>query len=109
MLLCLTSPQIYETFGPTTQPMYQIKFNSTYPLDTEKIRVSRPVFHVPRRSHFVWVRQLVALKGSDASNMNDEEPAEHELDFSDDEAEAEFKRSQKKKYVKVLGFPEETD
>ncbi|THV07483.1 NAF1-domain-containing protein [Dendrothele bispora CBS 962.96] len=88
---------VFETFGPTTQPMYQIKFNSSYPLDLEKIRISRPVFHVPQRSHFVWVRQLAVLKGSDASNMNDEEPADHELDFSDDEAEAEFKRNLKKK------------
>ncbi|KAF5368611.1 hypothetical protein D9758_002207 [Tetrapyrgos nigripes] len=88
---------VFETFGPTTQPLYQVKFNSTYPLDPEKVRASRAVFHVPQRSNFVWVRQIAAMRGSDASNMNDEEPAEHELDFSDDEAEAEYKRNMKKK------------
>uniref|UniRef100_A0A0W0F1S4 H/ACA ribonucleoprotein complex non-core subunit NAF1 n=1 Tax=Moniliophthora roreri TaxID=221103 RepID=A0A0W0F1S4_MONRR len=88
---------IYETFGPTTQPMYQVRFNSTYPLDSEKVRVTRNVFHVPDRSNFVFARRIAAMKGSDASNMNDEEPADHELDFSDDEAEAEFKRNLKKK------------
>ncbi|KAK7058479.1 hypothetical protein VNI00_002113 [Paramarasmius palmivorus] len=88
---------IYETFGPTTQPMYQVRFNSAYPLDSEKVRVSREVFHVPDRSNFVFTRQIAAMKGSDASNMNDEEPADHELDFSDDEAEAEFKRNLKKR------------
>lgn len=29
--------------------------------------------------------------------MNDEEPADHELEFSDDEAEAEHRRNLKKK------------
>ncbi|KAF9074867.1 Gar1/Naf1 RNA binding region-domain-containing protein [Rhodocollybia butyracea] len=89
---------IFETFGPTTQPMYQVKFNSTtYPLDSEKVRISRKVYHVPQRSNFVFVRQIQAIKGSDASNMNDEEPADHELEFSDDEAEAEHRRNLKKK------------
>ncbi|KAF5388516.1 hypothetical protein D9757_004697 [Collybiopsis confluens] len=89
---------IFETFGPTTQPMYQIKFSPTsYPIDQEKVCISRKVYHIPRRSNFVFTRRIQAMKGSDASNMNDEEPAEHELEFSDDEAEAEHKRNLKKK------------
>ncbi|EMD32566.1 hypothetical protein CERSUDRAFT_99296 [Gelatoporia subvermispora B] len=84
---------IYETFGPTTQPLYQVRFNDQYPLDLTKVQVSRPVFHVPERSRFVFVRQLKRFKGSDASNVNDEEPAEDELEFSDDEQEAAHKRS----------------
>ncbi|KAL0581051.1 hypothetical protein V5O48_000944 [Marasmius crinis-equi] len=88
---------IYETFGPTTQPLYQVKFNSTYPLNPEKVRVSREVFHVPQHSKFIFTQRIAAMKGSDASNMNDEEPAEHELEFSDDEAEAEYKRNLKKR------------
>ncbi|KAF7302763.1 ACT-7 domain-containing protein [Mycena chlorophos] len=86
---------IYETFGPTTQPLYQVKFNAAYPVDPEKITLSRAVFHVPQRSKFVEVDQIKRFKGSDASNVNDEEPAAHELDFSDDEAEAEHKRRMK--------------
>lgn len=39
------------------------------------------------------------MKGSDASNVHDEEPADHELEFSDDEAEAAFKARTKKRYV----------
>lgn len=78
--------------------MYQVKFHSTtYPLDPEKVRVSRKVYHVPQRSNFVFMQQIRAMKGSDASNMNDEEPADHELEFSDDEAEAEHRRNLKKK------------
>ncbi len=91
----LTDSQIYETFGPTAQPYYQVKFNSSYPIDADKVKLSRPVFHVPARSHFIALRDLHRMRGSDASNVYDEEPADHELEFSDDEAEAEFKRNLK--------------
>ncbi|KAI6031455.1 Gar1/Naf1 RNA binding region-domain-containing protein [Pisolithus microcarpus] len=88
---------IYETFGPTSQPLYQIKFNQKYPVDTEKIRISREVFHVPRKSKYVFVEQLKKMRGSDASNIHDEEPAEDELEFSDDEQEAVYKQQRKRK------------
>ncbi|KAI0348278.1 NAF1-domain-containing protein [Trametopsis cervina] len=84
---------IWETFGPTSQPFYRIQFNEKYPLDPEKVRLSREVYHIPIRSNFVFVSQLKALKGSDASNAHDEEPAEDEVEFSDDEAEREHKRN----------------
>ncbi|KAH9947135.1 Gar1/Naf1 RNA binding region-domain-containing protein [Amylocystis lapponica] len=82
---------IAETFGPTTQPLYQVKFNQQYPLDPEKVQVLRPVFHVPARSKYVFVRDLRHFKGSDASNLHDEEPGEDEIEFSDDEQEAAYK------------------
>ncbi|KAJ7654829.1 Gar1/Naf1 RNA binding region-domain-containing protein [Mycena rosella] len=88
---------IYETFGPTTQPLYQVKFSASYPVDHDKVQLSRPVFHVPQRSNFVFVNQIKRFKGSDASNMHDEEPADDELEFSDDEAEAAYKSSLKRK------------
>ena len=81
--------QVYDTFGPTAEPLYQVKFKDADSIDTGKVQVSRKVFHVPSRSRFVFVSMT---KGSDASNCHDEEPAEHELDFSDDEAEQEHKR-----------------
>ncbi|CAA7264796.1 unnamed protein product [Cyclocybe aegerita] len=88
---------IYETFGPTMQPLYQVNFNSSFPLDPERVRVGREVFHVPAQSHFVFVSQIKAMKGSDASNVHDEEPAEDELEFSDDEAEAAHRSRLKRK------------
>lgn len=72
-----------------------MKFNEHYPIDPEKVQVSKAVFHVPERSNFVFVRALRSLRGSDASNINDEEPAEDELEYSDDEAEAAAKRARK--------------
>ncbi|KAF8899057.1 Gar1/Naf1 RNA binding region-domain-containing protein [Infundibulicybe gibba] len=88
---------IYETFGPTTQPLYQVRFNKLFPLDLEKVKISREIFHIPNRSHFVFVDQIKRLKGSDASNVHDEEPAADELEFSDDEAEAAFRNLKKRK------------
>lgn len=91
--------KIHETFGPTYQPMYQVKFNSSFPLDVKEARASRPVFHVPARSKYVFVAELARLRGSDASNVHDEEPAEYELEFSDDEAEAAHKAKLKERSV----------
>ncbi|KDR85704.1 hypothetical protein GALMADRAFT_132365 [Galerina marginata CBS 339.88] len=88
---------IYETFGPTTQPLYQVKFSNAFPLDPERVRVGREVFHVPTRSRFVFVNQIKVFKGSDASNVHDEEPADDELEFSDDEAEAAYRSRLKRK------------
>ncbi|KAI0673779.1 Gar1/Naf1 RNA binding region-domain-containing protein [Trametes maxima] len=84
---------IFETFGPTSEPLYQIRFNQKYPLDTEKVQVGKTVYHVPERSNYVFVRQLRQFKGSDASNVHDEEPADDEIEFSDDEQEAAHKRA----------------
>ena len=39
------------------------------------------------------MRQLRQFKGSDASNVHDEEPGEDEIEFSDDEQEAAHKRA----------------
>jgi H/ACA ribonucleoprotein complex non-core subunit NAF1 len=77
--------------------MYQVKFNSLFPLNIDEARVSRPVFHVPARSKYVFVAELSRLRGSDASNVHDEEPADHELEFSDDEAEAKNKAKLKER------------
>ena len=102
VLIPRPSAQIHETFGPTYQPMYQVKLNSAYPLDMNEARVSRPVFHVPARSKYVFVAELTKLRGSDASNVHDEEPAEYELEFSDDEAETAHKAKLRERFVAFL-------
>ncbi|KAJ3480421.1 hypothetical protein NLI96_g8366 [Meripilus lineatus] len=84
-------PDIEEI--PTTERLEKVRFSQKFPLDAEKVKVSREVFHVPTRSKFVFVNQIKAFKGSDASNAHDEEPGDDELDFSDDEAERAHKRA----------------
>jgi hypothetical protein len=80
-------------------PFYQIRFGERHPLDLARVRVARRVFHMPRLSLFVSVAELRRLRGSDASNVHDEEPADHELEFSDDEAEAAHRARAKQQYV----------
>lgn len=92
------TPQVHETFGPTHQPLYQVRFNDGFPLDKERAQISRPIFHVPGRSNFVFVDRLKVAKGSDASNAHDEEPGEDEVEFSDDEQEAAYKRMAKERF-----------
>lgn len=72
--------------------MYSIRFPSAEAVDVEKVTISRQVYHVPQRSFFVFPQTLALLKGSDASNKNDEEPAPEEMEYSDDEQEREAKR-----------------
>ena len=81
------------------QPLYQIKFPESCLLDPERVVIGREVFHVPSRSKFVFVGQIRGLKGSDASNVHDEEPGDDELEFfSDDEAETAYRNRFKRGY-----------
>lgn len=82
--------------------MYQVRFNSSFPLDVNEARVSRPVFHVPTRSKYIFVAELSKLRGSDASNVHDEEPGEHELEFSDDEAEGKHRAKLRDRSVSLF-------
>ncbi|TVY39878.1 hypothetical protein LSUB1_G005027 [Lachnellula subtilissima] len=45
-----------------------------------------------QHSTYVFTQALKAYKGSDASNLHDEEVGDEEMEFSDDEAEMEHKR-----------------
>ena len=46
----------------------------------------------------MFVDRLKLAKGSDASNAHDEEPGEAEVEFSDDEREAAYKRMLKERF-----------
>ena len=62
------------------------------------------VCHVPARSYFVFTEAIARIKGSDASNLHDEEIAEDQIDFSDDEAEAQWRRTRSAAYFITI-FP----
>lgn len=91
--------QIFETFGSVQQPFYSIRFPSSSPPDPAVFTHARAVFYSPNLASFVFTRDLRKLKGSDASNIWDEEVAANELEFSDDEEEAEYKRKLKAECV----------
>ena len=105
-LLCFEDGKVlglvFETFGSIHNPMYSIRFASAASIDRELVAIGKPVFYLPSQSTYVLTQLLRSLKGSDASNMWDEEVAEDEIDYSDDEQEAEAKRRAKAlRYGKV--------
>ncbi|KAL1920528.1 uncharacterized protein VTP21DRAFT_905 [Calcarisporiella thermophila] len=86
---------IFETFGPVTNPMYSVLIPTSQE-SAEDILPGRKVFYIKEHASFVFTQALKAQKGSDASNIYDEEVGEEEMEFSDDEKEAEHKRKLKK-------------
>ena len=95
-LLCLQSRSVVgvvsETLGRVQQPYYAVRFTNATALAEAGLKRDTKIFYVPQHSTTVFTQSLKSFKGSDASNLHDEEVADDELEFSDDEAEAEHKR-----------------
>lgn len=86
---------VFETFGAVKQPLYSVRFPSASAINKDNVRIGRLVYHVPAKSNFVFTQEIARIKGSDASNLHDEEVGEDQMDFSDDEAEAQWRRNRK--------------
>lgn len=91
---------IFETFGPLAKPYFSVRFPSDQTPTLTALEIHQPVVFCPANPNFATLLKTLDVralgKGSDASNVFDEEPAAHELEFSDDEAEQAHKRSLKK-------------
>lgn len=72
--------------------MYTIRFPSAAHIDLATVKLKRQVYHIPKRSHILKTKTLQNIKGSDASNVYDEEVGEDQAEFSDDEEERAHKR-----------------
>jgi H/ACA ribonucleoprotein complex non-core subunit NAF1 len=98
-VLCLEDKTLIgvvaEALGRVEQPFYSVRFTNAVAVYDAGISKGTTIFYVPQYSTFVLTEALKAMKGSDASNIHDEEIRAEELEFSDDEAEAEHKRKQK--------------
>jgi H/ACA ribonucleoprotein complex non-core subunit NAF1 len=94
---------LYETFGRVQQPMYSVKFNTAEETEAVASLKGRKVYYIVPVSSFVFTEAVRQVKGSDASNLHDEEVPEDEQEFSDDEKEAEFKTRRKRPKKKNLG------
>lgn len=98
-VLCLGDKSVIgvvgETLGRVQQPYYSVRFTNAASISEAGISKGTAVFYSEKHSTTVFTQTLKAFKGSDASNLHDEEVADDELEFSDDEAEAEYKRKQK--------------
>ncbi|KAE8143347.1 Gar1/Naf1 RNA binding region-domain-containing protein [Aspergillus pseudotamarii] len=100
-LLCLEDRSLVgvvaETLGRVENPLYTIRFPTAAAVEERGLCKGKNVYYVEQHSTFVFTQPLKGMKGSDASNFHDEEIGEDEVEFSDDEAEAEYKRKLKQK------------
>ncbi|KAK6331544.1 hypothetical protein TWF730_004618 [Orbilia blumenaviensis] len=86
---------VQETFGRVEQPFYTVRLKDAEEVKQLNATAGRKVSYIPSHSTFLFTKSIRAVKGSDASNFFDEEVGDDEREFSDDEAEAEFKKRQK--------------
>ena len=89
--------EVADLLGRVQSPLYTVRFATRDEIKEQGITIGTKVFFSPKHSSFVFTKALRAQKGSDASNLHDEEVDENEVEFSDDEAEAEYKRMLKEK------------
>ncbi|KAL8673133.1 MAG: hypothetical protein Q9168_002430 [Polycauliona sp. 1 TL-2023] len=110
-LLCLEDRSVVgvvaELLGQVHQPYYSVRFTNPATITEAGVSKGTSIFYVEQHSRYVFTQNLKALKGSDASNIHDEEVGDDELEFSDDEAEAEHKRRVKQERHTRRGDREE--
>lgn len=82
-----------EIFGPVKNPYYIVRYNSESEVPLG-IHEGTLVSFVPEFADHVLNNKDLYKKGYDASGANDEELSD-EMEFSDDEKEAEYRRMQK--------------
>jgi rRNA processing protein Gar1 len=94
-LLCLADRNVIgvisETFGPVPMPFYSVRFTNMTEITEAGLSLGMKVFYSEEHSKYVFPGDLRKIKGTDASNLHDEEPGEGEMEFSDDEAEKAHK------------------
>lgn len=88
---------IADTFGRVQEPLYSVAFNNQDEMEKAGIKHDDKIFYVDDHSTFVFTQPLRNLKGTDASNIHDEEVKEDDMEFSDDEQEALHKREIKER------------
>ncbi|KAF9630835.1 H/ACA ribonucleoprotein complex subunit Gar1/Naf1 [Lasiodiplodia theobromae] len=88
---------VADTLGRVQEPLYTVAFNNGEEISEAGLVKGLTIYYVDSHSTYVFTQPLKNLKGTDASNQFDEEVGENEIEFSDDEAEAEYKRQQKQK------------
>lgn len=82
-----------EIFGPVKNPYYMVRYNSESEVPAG-IQAGTLISFVPEFATHVLHNKDIYKKGYDASGANDEELSD-EAEFSDDEKEAEYKKTQK--------------
>ncbi|KAK4126521.1 NAF1-domain-containing protein [Parathielavia appendiculata] len=86
-----------EVIGNVRSPMYTVGFPSEDEIKALELVAGMPIYYSVEHANYVFTQPLKQEKGTDASNLHDEEVAADEMEFSDDEKEAEYKRQLKMK------------
>jgi H/ACA ribonucleoprotein complex non-core subunit NAF1 len=86
---------VADTFGRVQEPLYSVAFTNAKEIEALGLTYGTKIYYVDSHSTFVFTQPLRSMKGTDASNIHDEEVNEDEAEFSDDEQEAEYKRQKK--------------
>jgi H/ACA ribonucleoprotein complex non-core subunit NAF1 len=106
-VLCLGDRSVIgvvsETLGRVQQPLYSVRFTNAGEITEAGLAAGTTVFYSEQHSTYVFTQALKAFKGSDASNLHDEEVGDEEIEFSDDEAEMEHKRRLKQRRIEKRG------
>jgi H/ACA ribonucleoprotein complex non-core subunit NAF1 len=106
-VLCLEDRSVIgvvaETLGRVQQPLYSVRFTNAGEIAEAGLAIGTKIFYSEQHSTYVFTQALKAFKGSDASNLHDEEVGDEEVEFSDDEAEAEHKKRLKQKKIERRG------
>ncbi|KAG0649149.1 Nuclear assembly factor 1 [Hyphodiscus hymeniophilus] len=106
-VLCLADRRVFgvvsETLGRVQQPLYTVRFTNGGEITEAGLSIGTKVFYSEQHAKFALTQALKAYKGSDASNLHDEEVGDEEIEFSDDEAEAEHKKRLKQKKLAKRG------
>ncbi|EME42117.1 hypothetical protein DOTSEDRAFT_174961, partial [Dothistroma septosporum NZE10] len=87
---------VADTFGKVQEPLYSVAFTNAQGVQEAGLEFGTRIYYVDTHSTFVFTQPLRTAKGTDASNIHDEEIGEDELEFSDDEEEAAFKSQRKR-------------
>ncbi|KAK7748953.1 hypothetical protein SLS53_000978 [Cytospora paraplurivora] len=86
---------IHDTIATVHKPMYILKFRSDEEAKEAALEKGSQVWFPKSQAIFVFPSQLRMEKGSDASNLHDEEVGPDEVEYSDDEQEQAHKREKK--------------
>ena len=86
---------IADTFGPVAQPFYITRFTNAEEVESLKLEIGTRIFYSEQHAKFVFPSDMRKMKWTDASNIHDEEVNDVEMEFSDDEKEAEYKARRK--------------
>ncbi|TIB09518.1 hypothetical protein E3P89_03186 [Wallemia ichthyophaga] len=97
-LLCLHDGkllgEIFETFGSVDAPVHSVLIEDGA-VDRNLVTHNDHVFYAPQHATIIDTRSLYQVKGSDASNLYDEELPDWQQEHSDDEAEQSAKKEKK--------------